>query len=341
MKIPLNLPFSKGEIRFPPLEKGGEGGFESGISGERKPLLVIAGPTASGKSALAIYLAGVFNGEVISADSMQVYEGMDIGTAKPSKEELAIVPHHMFSIISPGEPFSAGEYVRLVRPLIDKLHRHGKLPIAAGGTGLYIRAVVDGLCEAPKADSEIRRRLLNEEKDHGKGYLYKRLCDVDPVSAGKIEPNDTVRIIRALEVNELAGIPISEIHTKHGFWERPYDYLIIGLTMDRKELYKRIERRVDRMIEMGLEAEVRSLMDKDYESFLLMNGLGYKQIAGYIKGWYSLDEAVNLLKRDTRRYAKRQLTWFRRDNRIKWYEVKDDCSHYLEIEFDIRRAMLT
>lgn len=313
---------------------------EAEFSSERKPLLVIAGPTASGKSALAISLAGVFNGEVISADSMQVYEGMDIGTARPSTEELAMVPHHMFSIISPGEPFSVGEYVSLVRPIIDKLHKHGKLPIIAGGTGLYIRAVVDGLCEAPKADREIRRKLLKEEEDHGKGYLYKRLCDVDPVSAGKIEPNDTVRIIRALEVNEISGIPISEIQSAHGFWERQYKYCMIGLTMDRKELYKRIEGRVDRMMEMGLESEVKGLMDRGYESFLLMNGLGYKQIAGYIKGWYSLDEAVNLLKRDTRRYAKRQLTWFRRDNRIRWYEVKDDSSHYLEIEHEIRRTMM-
>ena len=313
---------------------------EDGILSERKPLLVIAGPTASGKSALAIFLAGVFNGEVISADSMQVYEGMDIGTARPSKEELAMVPHHMFSIISPGEPFSVGEYVRFVRPLIDRMHKHGKLPIIAGGTGLYIRAVVDGLCEAPRADREIRRKLLKEEEDHGKGYLYKRLCEVDPISAGRIEANDIVRIMRALEVYEISGIPISEIQSAHGFLEGQYDYFMIGLTMDRKELYKRIEGRVDRMIEMGLESEVKGLMGKGYESFLLMNGLGYKQIAGYIKGWYSLDEAVNLLKRDTRRYAKRQITWFRRDNRIRWYEVKDDCSHYVEIEYEIRRTMM-
>lgn len=307
---------------------------------ENKPLLVIAGPTASGKSALAIYLAEVFNGEVISADSMQVYEGMDIGTARPSTEELAKVPHHMISIIRPGEPFSVGGYVRLVRPLIANLHKHGKLPILAGGTGLYIRAVVDGLCEAPEADKEIRRKLLKEEEYQGNGYLYKRLCEVDPVSAGRIEPNDIVRIMRALEVYEISGMPISEIQSAHGFLEGQYDYLMIGLTMDRKELYKRIEVRVESMIEKGLEAEVRGLIDKGYESFLLMNGLGYKQIAGYIKGWYSLDEAVNLLKRDTRRYAKRQLTWFRRDNRIRWYEVKDDCSHYLEIEHEIRRTMM-
>ena len=304
------------------------------------PLLVIAGPTATGKSALAVYLAKVFNGEVISADSMQVYEGMDIGTAKPSMEEMAGVPHHLLGIIRPGEPFSVGEYVRFVRPVIDRLHKDGGLPVIAGGTGLYIKAVVDGLCEAPQADREIRRKLLKDEDDHGKGYLYKRLCEVDPVSASRIKPNDIVRTMRALEVYEISGIPISDIQGDHGFSEGRYDYFMIGLTMDRKELYMRIEERVDSMMEKGLEAEVRGLMDKGYESFLLMNGLGYKQIAGYIKGWYSLDEAVNLLKRDTRRYAKRQLTWFRRDNRIRWYEVKNDCSHYLEIEHEIRRTMM-
>ncbi len=305
----------------------------------KAPLLVIAGPTASGKSALAIYLAGVFNGEIISADSMQVYEGMEIGTARPSGEELEKVPHHMMSIISPGHPFSVGEYVRIVRPLIDRLHKHGKLPIIAGGTGLYIKAVVDGLCEAPKADMEIRRKLLKEEEYHGTGYLYKRLCDVDPVSAERIEPNDTVRIMRALEVFEISGLPISEIQKAHGFGEGQYNYFMVGLTMDRKKLYERIEARVDSMIENGLENEVRGLINKGYESFLLTNGIGYKQIAGYVKGWYSLDEAVRLLRMDTRRYAKRQLTWFRRDQRIRWYEVKGDCSHYEDIEYEIRRTM--
>ncbi len=304
-----------------------------------KPLLVIAGPTASGKSALAIYLADVFNGEVISADSMQVYRGMDIGTAKPSAEDLARVPHHMLSIIEPGEPFSAGEYVRLVRPVIADLHKLGKLPIVAGGTGLYIRALIDGLCEAPEANSEIRSKLRREEKIHGAGYLYKRLCDVDTVSAGRIQPNDIVRITRALEVYEITGIQISEIQKSHGFKEMLYDYYMIGLSMDRKELYRSIEERVDNMVKRGLESEVRGLLDKDKGSFILMHGLGYKQIAGYIKGWYSLDEGIRLLKRDTKRYAKRQLTWFRRDDKIRWYTVKDDSSHYEVIRDNIRRTI--
>ncbi len=224
---------------------------------ERRPLVVIAGPTASGKSELAIYLAEVFNGEVISADSMQVYEGMDIGTAKPSGEEQSRVPHHMLSIIRPGDPFSAGEYVRLVRPVIDRLHMQGKLPVLAGGTGLYIRAVLDGLCDAPVADREIRRQFVSEEEEHGKGYLHKRLCKVDPISADRINPNDTVRIMRALEVYEISGMPISDIQYAHGFAERPYDYVMIGLSMDRAGLYERIEKRIDGMMVKGLEAEVK------------------------------------------------------------------------------------
>ena len=319
--------------------KGGEGGFESGFSGDKKPLLVIVGPTAAGKSALAIYLAEVFKGEIISADSMQVYKGMDIGTARPSDEELARVPHHMLSIIEPGDPFSVGEYVRFVRPVIAGLHKQGKIPVVAGGTGLYVRAIVDGLCDAPEADETLREKLLQEEEQYGKGYLYKRLCEADPVSAKRIKPNDTVRILRALEVYEIMGVPISEIQKTHGFREKLYDCFVIGLTMDRKKLYMNIEERVDSMIEKGLEAEVRGLMDKGKESFILMHGLGYKQIAGYIKGWYSLEDAIKLLKRDTRRYAKRQLTWFRRDDMIRWYTVKDDLSHFNVIKDDVHREL--
>ena len=304
-----------------------------------KPLLVIVGPTAVGKSALAIYLAEIFNGEIISADSMQIYRRMDIGTAKPPQEETARVPHYMLSIIEPGEPFSVGEYVRRVRPVIDGLHRQGKIPVVAGGTGLYVRGVVDGLCEAPGADRTLREKFRQDEEIYGKGCLYKKLCAVDPLSAGRIKPNDTVRIMRALEVYEIMGVSISDIQKAHGFKERQYDYLMVGLTMDRKKLYKRIEERVDNMVEKGLEAEVRRLMDEGKESFLLMHGLGYKQIAGYIKGWYSLDEAVRLLKRDTRRYAKRQLTWFRRDDRIRWYSVPDDTSHLKAIEQTIRNEL--
>lgn len=308
--------------------------------GENKPLIVIVGPTAVGKSALAIYLAKLFETEIISADSMQIYKGMDIGTAKPSREEMEAIPHHMINIIEPNARFSAGEYVSLARPVINSLHDRGKIPVVVGGTGLYVRALLDGLCDAPKADWLLRKGLLSEEEKQGKGYLYNRLCKVDPISAGKIKPNDTVKVIRALEVYESAGLPLSKIQENHGFRERQYSPLMIGLTMDRKKLYKRIEDRVDRMVKTGLESEVRSLMNSsDDGSVPLIHGLGYKQFAGYIKSMYSMEEAISLLKRDTNRYAKRQLTWFRRDERTKWYTVQDDMSHMGEIAENIKNQI--
>lgn len=314
------------------------GGREEGEE-KKRPLIVIVGPTASGKSGLAICLARLFDTEIISADSMQVYRGMDIGTAKPSGEEMEAVPHHMISIIEPDTRFSVGDYVSRARPVITGLHKRGKIPIVAGGTGLYVRALVDGLCEAPKTDWVLRKRLLSEEAGHGQGYLYRRLCEVDPVSAGRTKPNDTVRIIRSLEVYESGGVPLSDIQEVHGFKERLYHPVIIGITLERKDLYQKIEERVDRMMEAGLEAEVRGLIAIYGDSVFPMHGLGYKQLAGYIKGMYSLEDAIRLLKRDTRRYAKRQLTWFRRDDRVQWYSAKEDLSHLEEIGRDMRSVL--
>ena len=304
-----------------------------------KQLIVIAGPTATGKSVLAVFLAKLFETEIISADSMQVYKGVDIGTAKPSSEEMEGIPHHMVSIVEPDTNFSVGEYVRLSRPVIEALHARGRIPVVAGGTGLYIRGLVDGLCDLPEADLNVRKRLFEEEDRHGKGYLYGRLSEVDQVSAGRIEPNDVVKIVRALEVFESAGVPISKIQALHGFKERQYDPVMIGLTMDRASLYKRIEKRVDNMVEQGLEEEVRKLISRYENSVPLMKGLGYKQFAGYFNGLYSREEAVSMLKRDTKRYAKRQFTWFNRDVRMKWFSVREDLSHYEEIAEEIRRKL--
>ncbi len=302
-------------------------------------VIVIVGPTAVGKSALAVYLAKLFDTEIISADSMQIYRGMDIGTAKPSCEEMGVVPHHMISIVEPNIRFSVGDYVTQARPIIGSLQERGKIPVVVGGTGLYVRALVDGPCESPGADWVLRKRLLSEEGKYGKGYLYKRLCSADPVSAGRIKPNDIVRIMRALEVYESGGIPLSEIQEMHGFKERPYQPVFTGLTMDRKKLYEKIEERVDRMVEMGLEAETRRLMEVSSDPVPPVHGLGYRQFADYIQGMYRREEAIRLLKRDTRRYAKRQLTWFRRDERIRWYSVRDDRSHMEEIAADIRKEL--
>lgn len=303
------------------------------------PVIVIVGPTAVGKSAAAMHLALLFDTEIISADSMQIYKGLDIGTAKPSGEALRMVRHHMISIIEPDVRFSAGEFVRQAHPVIEGLNNKGKIPIIVGGTGLYIRALIDGLCMAPKANWNIRKGLYDDEEVYGKGHLYHRLLAIDPVSAGRIKQNDTVRVVRALEVYESTGIPLSEIQKGHGFSERRYNAFIAGLTMDRKKLYKKIEERVDGMVEQGLEYEVRRLMDRGGDSLPAMQGLGYKQFAGYIKGEYSLEEAVRLLKRDIKRYAKRQLTWFRRDERIRWYSARDDISHTEEIAKDIKNQI--
>lgn len=300
------------------------------------PLFVIVGPTAAGKSALAVYLAKLFDTEIISADSMQIYKGMDIGTAKPSKEEMEGIPHHMISIVDPDAGFSVGEYVSRVRPIIEDLYKRGKIPVVVGGTGLYVRGLIDGLCEAPDADWTLRRRLSHEEENFGKGHLYQRLCLVDSVSAAKIKPNDTVRVIRALEVYESTGVPLSQIQATHGFRERRYHPVFAGLTMDRKKLYRRIEERVDKMEGMGLEFEVRKLVGTWGEAPPLVNGLGYKEFLGYIKGLYSREEAISLFKRNTKRYAKRQLTWFRRDVRIKWHMVKEAISNLEEIARDLK-----
>lgn len=288
------------------------------------PVLVIAGPTAVGKTRIAIELAKELNGEIVSADSRQIYKGMDIGTVKPLKDEQAAVKHHMLNVVNPDEPFSAGEYKRSAEKIIENIWQRNRLPIIAGGTGLYIRAVIDGLWEGPKADKELRDKLKNEEDIFGNGYLYNKLKEIDPETAEKTKPNDLVRIIRSLEVYYKEEKPISHFHKIHGFEEKNYNVIIIGLTMDRKRLYKRIEERVDGMIKSGLIDEVKTLLKKGYdENISSMTGVGCRQVIGYLKGNYNLEEAVRLIKRDTKRYAKRQYTWFNKDKRIEWFNIDD------------------
>lgn len=294
------------------------------VSLPNRPLLVIAGPTAIGKTRIAIELAKELNGEIISADSRQIYKGMDIGTAKPSKDEQAAARHHMLNVVNPDGHFSVGEYKRSAEKTIEDIWQRNRLPIIAGGTGLYIRAVIDGLWEGPKADNELRDKLKKEEEAFGKGCLYKKLKEIDPETAEKTKPNDLVRIIRSLEVYYKEGKPISYFHRAHGFEEKKYNAVIIGLTMDRKMLYKRIEERVDKMINSGLVDEVKALLKKGYdENIISMTGVGYRQVIGYLRGDYNLEEAVRLIKRDTKRYAKRQYTWFNQDKRIEWFNADD------------------
>lgn len=287
-------------------------------------LVGIVGPTATDKTAVGIELAKRLDGEIISADSMAIYKGMDIGTAKPSAAERDDVPFHLIDAVYPDEEFSVAEFKQLAEHATRDIISRGKLPILVGGTGLYIRAVTVGL-NIPRVgpDRKLREQLKAEAAEFGSRYLLDRLRAVDPITAERLHENDLKRIIRAIEVHALTGLPISHFHEVSGKTEVPFDVQLFGLTMSRQALYERIERRVDEQIEAGLIDEVRGLLEKGYTTDLpSMKGLGYKQIAGYLKDEYSLQIAIDLLKRDTRRFAKRQFTWFRADPRIRWMDVE-------------------
>jgi tRNA dimethylallyltransferase len=264
-------------------------------------IVVICGPTGVGKTSAAIEIAGEFKGEIINADSMQIYKYMDIGTAKPTPDEQACVKHHMIDIVYPDESFDAAVYAKMARETIMKLDREEVVSFVVGGTGFYIKALLYGLFIAPAkgGDVNVRERLKGEATVHGPAFLHRQLSKCDPIAAENIHPNDTYRVIRALEVYEITGKSISEYHEEHRFTDEPFQVLTIGLDMNRETLYDRINSRVDAMIDAGLVDEVKGLLD-------------------YIKGRLSWDEALLTLKRDTRRYAKRQLTWFRTDLRIAW-----------------------
>ena len=286
------------------------------------PILIIAGPTAVGKTDASLLLAQELGAEIVSADSMQIYRGMDIGTAKPTKEQRRLVYHHMLDIADPAQPYSVGDYLRDARAALDGIISSGGVPIVVGGTGLYIRALMRGLFHGPPADVELRGRLLQKDADQGEGALYAELAGVDPAAAVKIHPNDLRRTVRALEVYYLRDRTISDFQQEHAFRDRPYPFRLLFLTRERKELYPRIERRVDQMIAGGLEAEVRRLFDQGYADTLpSMQGLGYKHFMDFFHGRSSREDAVALLKRDTKRYAKRQFTWFRREPEAAWVDI--------------------
>jgi len=290
-------------------------------------VIVICGPTALGKTAVAIDLAKAFSAEIIGADSMQIYRYMDIGTAKPNPDEQAAVPHYMIDIVDPDEPFDARQFAKKAREKILTLHARGVVPFVVGGTGLYIKALVHGLFPAAPSNPDIRRRLKEEGKIRGADSLYNRLNRCDPESAKRLHPNDTYRIIRALEVYELTGKRISEYHRAHRFMDMPFNVLKIGLNMNRDLLYDRINRRIDGMIDAGLLDEVKGLLNMGHSADLKsMQSIGYRHMVDFIQNRSSWNEALRTLKRDTRRYAKRQLTWFKADSEIKWSEpdqIKD------------------
>lgn len=287
------------------------------LESQAKPLIAILGPTAVGKSAVALQLAAEWHGEIVSADSRQVYRGMDIGTAKPRATERRAVPHHLIDLVNPNESFTLAEYQRLAYAAIAHIHARGNVPFLVGGTGLYVRAVLEGLSIPRVAPHLERRRELEREEAQ---ILYARLQQLDPLAASKIDPRNKRRVIRALEVCEAAGKPISELQKLNA---PNYRVLRIGLTMPRAELYRRINARVDQMIAEGLIDEVRALLARGYSADLpAMSGLGYRQIAAYLNGKMSREQAIQLLKRDTRRFVHHQYSWFRLDDpRIHWFDM--------------------
>lgn len=289
-----------------------------------EPLLAVVGPTAVGKTALGIELALRLDGEIISADSMQVYRGMDIGTAKATVEERRGVPHHLLDVRDPDQPMTVAEYQDLAEEAIAAIRSRGRLPIIVGGTGLYVRAVVDRFVFTPmESDPDLRASLAEQAGREGVPALHARLAEVDPDSAARIHPNDLRRIIRALEVYHQTGQPLSSLQQAEP--RDPASVLMIGLTMERPALYRRIEERVDQQLRDGLVEEVRGLLDRGYAPGVgPMVGLGYREMSLYLRGEATLEEATALLKRNTRRYAKRQFTWFRADPRIVWYTISQD-----------------
>jgi len=293
---------------------------------KKKLLVVIVGPTAVGKTEIAIEVAKKIDAEIVSADSMQIYRYMDIGTAKPSQEEQDGIVHHMIDIIDPDEEFSAADFQVRAKECIEDIHKRNKIPLLTGGTGFYINSICYNytFSNAQKDDS-FRSLLQKEAEQYGNEYLHKKLQQLDPIAAQKIHPNNLRRVIRAIEVCIKTGKPFSYYEEKTKKQESKYNLLMYGLTRPRDELYRRIDERVNKMIDMGLVEEVQRLLKMGYSPDLnSMRGLGYSQIIDYLYGKTTLKEAIYLIARDTRHYAKRQYTWFLRDKNILWFDVSKE-----------------
>jgi tRNA dimethylallyltransferase len=287
-------------------------------------LIIIRGPTCSGKSALAIELASILGGEIINADSMQVYRGMDIGTAKLPISERKGIPHHLIDIIDPDQEFNAALFLVHTLPIIKNLHSKKIPTIVVGGTGLYVRALLGGLFRCPPSNRELRQNLWDECEKKGPSFLYEKLSRLDRNSAERIHPMDKVRIIRALEVIHLTGYQFSEITREHAFSDKKFASLNLCLNVDRQILYNRINRRTISMIEAGFINEVEVLLQMGYNSKLkAMQAIGYRHIVAHLQDRWDLDETIGLIQRDTRRYAKRQLTWLRAERDIIWSNPDD------------------
>jgi len=302
-----------------------------------KPLLVVLGPTAVGKTALSLDLAERYNGEIVSVDSMQVYQYMDIGTAKPTVGERRGIPHHLLDVVTPDQPYDAAKFSLDADAAITAIHDRKHLPVVVGGTGLYLRAMLYGLFPAPTVDEELRKRLGERLDQEGIARLYQELCKVDPESARRVAATDRQRILRALEVFYSAGLPWSVLLEQQAanFSSTPRyrGVLQIGLHCERDLLYQRIDERCRLMVKLGLEAEVRHLMAIGYSRGLkAMGAIGYRHMLDYLEGKYSQEEMLDLMSRDTRRYAKRQLTWFGKDKSIQWVAADDRQMVFTTVE---------
>lgn len=285
-------------------------------------IIVIAGPTCSGKTSLSLDVAGKIKSEIISADSRQVYKYLNIGTAKPSNAELRKVKHHLINVLEPTDDFNAGRFVEHAERIILQLHSENKIPIVSGGTGLYIKSLIDGIINTIDTNEELRTELLEKRKSFGNEYLYNELKKVDSKSASTMAPQNWKRVMRALEVYYISGKPIWQHFQEHKK-KTDYQFHHFGLEWDRTALYKRIEDRVDLMITNGLVDEVKYILRMGYSKEInALNTVGYKEIISYLENEISLERAIELIKRNTRHYAKRQMTWFRKDKRIIWFKIE-------------------
>lgn len=286
----------------------------------KKPIVVLTGPTAVGKTELSIQLAKTIGGEIISADSMQVYKYMDVGSAKITPEEMDGVRHYLVDELEPFDEFHVVKFQEYAKKYLNEIYAHGKIPIIAGGTGFYIQALLNDIdFTEQESDSAYRKELEALAEEHGNQYLHDRLKEVDPESAEAIHPNNRKRVIRALEFFQETGGKISEHNAKEQMRTSPYNFAYFVLNDERSHLYKRIDARVDKMIEDGLEAEVRRLKEMGCtKDMVAMQGIGYKEMLSYLDGSYSLEEAVYIIKRETRHFAKRQITWFKRERDVIW-----------------------
>ncbi len=287
---------------------------------EQPQIVIITGPTAAGKTALAIELATQYGAEIVSADSRQVYRYLDIGTAKPTPTQRAIVPHHLLDVVNPDEQFDGARFRTLALAAIEGILQRGRRVLVVGGTGLYLRALTRGLFAGPAADPALRTRLHEQEQSEEKGFLHRQLRAVDPDAANRLHPNDTVRLIRALEVFLTTGTPMSHWQREHGFRERPFATLTIGLACEREILYQRIAERCQQMLEDGLPDEMRRVWDMGYGLELpVMRTIGYAQVGALLQGQCSSAEALAQMTTATKQLAKRQLTWCRGDPDLQWF----------------------